>query len=325
MPAPAPTARSLARRARTCALALLTATVTLGGECQEYLDSVAEQERQQAAALAAKTRQAVLARIADSLPRRKLLSDRLASQLAVMQEAERVFLATLPTARARLQALPGSQPCRFAPRPENGDTALLMEAAPGAPVTPRVPPEIATAQRLLHEPIDGLSRSAQADATLAEVQREEEELGLVEEKARDALDRLPEWAWAVVIERRRSPEITEVEHGLGYTPGTLEGIAYLYSVGASQFVCLSVFSATSSPDLRLTETNYETVRHYAPYRRHDRTSLKAVQLPMLRSDAKEFLRHDLDHNLWSAIAGSAQRAAVPPAAPPATAARRRAK
>lgn len=315
MSAPLPQPRRSHGHPLTVALAVLTAATTLGGECQEYLDSVAEQERQQAAALDEGTRQAIRRRLDDSLPRRKLLLDRLEAQITHLQGVEQSFLGALPQARARLQVLPENPSCLSGPQPEGEATALVMQAAPGAAIVPRLAPEIAAAQARLRAPLQALQRSIEPNATLTEYQRMEASLASAEGQARDALDRIPAWAWAVVIERRRPSQVTPGERGLTYTSGVIEGIAYLYSVAAGEFVCLSHFTAENTPNLPLVDTRYESHRRYDPYSRRTRSEYTTVHEPLSPAAAQARLDRDLDRNLWPAIPRSAVRAKLAPLSP----------
>lgn len=315
MSAPRPHPRRRHHHPLIVTLAVLTATTTLGGECQEYLDSVAEEERQQAAALDERTRQAIRRRLDDALPRRKLLHERLAAQITHLQEVEQSFLTGLPPARARLQALPENPSCLLGPKPEGEARALLMQAAPGAALVPRLAPEIAAAQSRLRAPLDALQRSIEPNATLAEYRRMEESLAGAEGQARDALERIPDWAWAVVIERRRPAQVSPGERGLTYASGLIAGIAYLYSVQAGEFVCLSRFTAENTPNLPLVDTRYESHRRYDPYSRRTQTEHTAVHEPLSPAAAQERLDRDLDRNLWPAIPRSAVRAKLAPLSP----------
>ncbi len=305
------------------ALVLLTAASTLGGECQEYLDSVEAEQQRHAAAQDARLLQGLLKRRQETLPRRQLLVERLQLQRQRMQAAEDKFSQALPEARARLRPLPRDQSCAFAPQPHAEKNVVLLEAEPAAPLSPLVPSVFSKAQRDLLAPSEQLLVAAKPDATLAEQRQLDDNLASAEDQARAALERLPEWLWVVVVERRQPAELRSHEKGLDYTPGTATGVAYLYQVAGGEFVCLSQFSAQNTPKLPLLLTRYESTREYDYRSRRYRSGYKAIHSPLPLPEATLMLRQDLDQNLWPAVTQTAVRAELAPA--PAPPSRRRGK
>lgn len=290
---------------------LLLASVSVGGECQEYLDHVAAQEAAEQRRQQEQRREALLRSYVEGAPRRQRIAVEQQGNIARLKRASAQYAAAFQVAQQRLRHNSADHACS---RGEPGADAVraLYVAGPSLPSVVEVPPELSAEIQRQERMAQHLKGADNNPPDGADEQDLITRIGTVEESARLADKGTFKWIFAVVVNERVPATLKPADPGPRYEPGHIDGTAFLYSIDAAAFVCMGRFHAQNSKQLKLETTRpRERPRYDSRLRRTVYESYKEPT-PMSDVEAEEALRQDLTDQLWSTVGDSLRPAELAP-------------